>query len=224
MAVEFDFEEFLLEAEESMEKTIIVLKDELSGIRVGRANPLLLEKVKVDYYGAMTPITQVANISVPEPRMLTITPWEKSMISVIEKAILTSDIGLTPSNDGKIIRLIFPELTTERRQNLVKSMAKIGEEAKIAIRQIRRTQNDTVKKLEKDSSITEDDQKDLEKSIQDLTDKYIKIIDNVMAAKEKEIMEPECTWLYPQHHGVREREREPELEGMELQRMTPPSD
>ena len=189
MAVEFDFEEFLLEAEESMEKTIIVLKDELSGIRVGRANPLLLEKVKVDYYGAMTPITQVANISVPEPRMLTITPWEKSMISVIEKAILTSDIGLTPSNDGKIIRLIFPELTTERRQNLVKSMAKIGEEAKIAIRQIRRTQNDTVKKLEKDSSITEDDQKDLEKSIQDLTDKYIKEIDEITAAKEKEILE-----------------------------------
>ena len=140
MAEEFDFDVFMMEAEEGMESAIKALKNDLMGIRAGRANPLLLEKIQVDYYGTMTPINQMANVSVPEPRLLTIAPWEKSMLSEIEKAILKSDLGITPNNDGKIIRLVFPELNAERRSQLAKQVSKLGEEAKVVVRQARRDQ------------------------------------------------------------------------------------
>ncbi len=189
MAEIFDFEEFMMEAEVEMENPIRALKNELTSIRAGRANPLLLEKVQVDYYGTMTPINQVANVSVPEPRMLMISPWEKSMLSEIEKAIFKSDIGITPNSDGKVIRLVFPELTAERRGELTKTVSKIGEKAKVAIRQARKNSMDVIKKAQKESSITEDDQKSLEKDIQDMTDKYIKLTDTLVEDKSKEIME-----------------------------------
>ncbi len=189
MAEEFDFDEFLMETEEGMESAIKALKNELMGIRAGRANPMLLERIIVDYYGTPTPINQMANVSVPEPRLLTIAPWEKSMLSEIEKAIFKSDLGITPNNDGKIIRLVFPELNAERRAQLAKTVKKAGEDAKVVIRQARKNGMDTIKKAEKDGLITEDDLKLSEKDVQDLTDKYTKLVDDVVDDKNKEITE-----------------------------------
>lgn len=175
--------------EEKMQKSITAFKHELSTIRAGRANPAILEKISVLYYGTPTPLQQVANISIPEARMIEIKPWEASLIKEIEKAILTSDIGLTPTNDGKQIRLVLPELTQERRKDLSKQVKKKGEEAKVAVRNIRREAMDYFKKAQKNSEITEDELKGSEEKVQKLTDKYVKEIDNVVAAKEKEIME-----------------------------------
>jgi ribosome recycling factor len=175
--------------EEKMEKTIQVLKDELGSLRAGRANPSLLNKITVDYYGVQTPITQLANISVPEAKLIVIHPWDAKILQEVEKSIQKSDIGINPINDGKVIRLVFPALTEERRKELVKIVRKNGEEAKISIRSIRRDIIDSYKKQEKNSEITEDDLKDSEKDIQEITDSYIKEIDRLMEDKEKEIME-----------------------------------
>ena len=172
-----------------MEKTIDVMKSEFNTIRAGRANPKLLDRITVDYYGTPTPLNQVGNISSPEPRLLVISPWESKMISDIEKAIQKSDLGLNPTNDGKIIRLVFPELNEERRKELTKVARKSAEEAKVAIRAIRRDAIEQVKKLKKDSLITEDEQRKAEEDAQKLTDKAIKDVDAICAAKEKEIME-----------------------------------
>ena len=176
-------------AVEKMGKTNSVYQEELRSIRAGRANPQLLDRITVDYYGTPTPINQVGNVSSPEPRMLVIAPWESSMIKEIEKAIQKSDLGLNPSNDGKIIRLIFPELNEERRKELTKVARKGAEDAKVAIRSIRRDAIEQIKKLKKDSVITEDDQRKGEDDAQKLTDKAIKDVDAICAAKEKEIME-----------------------------------
>ena len=173
--------------EEKMQKTMHSLSGEFGSIRAGRANPHVLDKIKVDYYGTPTPLQQVGNISVPEPRMLQIAPWEKSLIRAIEKAIMASDVGITPNNDGSVIRLVFPELTEERRKDLVKDVKKKGEEAKVAIRNIRRDANDAFKKLAKED-ISEDEIKDLEKDVQKLTDKYIKDIEKAVEDKSKEIL------------------------------------
>lgn len=173
--------------EEKMKKTLASLESELVTIRAGRANPHILDKLAVDYYGAPTPLQQVANITVPEARMIQIQPWESSLIKGIEKAILTSDLGLNPSNDGKVIRLVFPELTEERRKELVKDVKKKGEAAKVAVRNIRRDANDAFKKLAK-QDVSEDEIKELEEKIQKITDKYIKEVDAAVDAKSKEIM------------------------------------
>ena len=170
-----------------MQKTQNNLEEELATIRAGRANPNVLNKLTVDYYGMQTPIQQVANISVPEARMIQIQPWEKSLIKEIEKAILTSDIGINPSNDGSVIRLVFPELTEDRRKEIVKDVKKKGEAAKVAIRNIRRDGNDAFKKL-KGSDVSEDEIKDLETELQNLTDKYIANIDKAVEAKSKEVL------------------------------------
>lgn len=170
-----------------MQKTESNLDAELATIRAGRANPNVLNKLTVDYYGMQTPIQQVANISVPEARMIQIQPWEKSLIKEIEKAILTSDIGINPSNDGSVIRLIFPELTEDRRKELVKDVKKKGEAAKVAIRNIRRDGNDAFKKL-KGSDVSEDEIKDLEAELQKITDKYIANIDKAVEVKSKEVL------------------------------------
>lgn len=177
----------LKQFEEKMTKTLASLEKEYQGIRAGRANPHILDKIKVDYYGTPTPLQQVGNINVPEARMLCIQPWESSMIKPIEKAILNSDIGINPSNDGKVIRLLFPELTEERRKDLVKDVKKKGEEAKVAIRNIRRDANDAFKKLAKED-VSEDEIKDLEGEVQKLTDKYIKDIEKAVDEKSKEIL------------------------------------
>ena len=179
--------DILDETKERMNKTINVLKSELSGLRAGRANAQVLDRIMVDYWGSMTPITQLGNISTPEPRMLIIALWDTKMISAVEKAIQKSDLGINPANDGKVIRLIFPELTEERRKDLVKTVRKKGEESKVAIRSIRRDTMEQVKKQKKNSEITEDDQKQLETKAQKLTDDFIKEIDVILAAKEKEI-------------------------------------
>ncbi|MEZ4357030.1 MAG: ribosome recycling factor [Eubacteriales bacterium] len=179
----------LTNAKEKMEKSIAIFEKELAHIRAGRANPRLLDSVKVDYYGTPTPINQVGNISSPEPRLLVISPWDSSLIVEIEKAIMRSDIGINPSNDGKVIRLVFPELTQERRKELVKVLKKKGEETKVAVRSIRRDANELLKKEQKDSEITEDDLKELEEDVQKETDKFIKSIDKMMDSKETEIME-----------------------------------
>ena len=173
--------------EEKMKKTLGSLEAELTTIRAGRANPHILDKLTVDYYGSPTPIQQVANISVPEARMIQIQPWEKSMVKEIEKAILTSDIGINPTNDGTVIRLVFPELTEERRKELVKDVKKKGEAAKVAVRNIRRDGNDAFKKL-KGSDVSEDEIKGLEEELQKLTDKYIKEVDKSVEAKSKEVL------------------------------------
>ncbi len=173
--------------DEKMTKSYNSLVGELATIRAGRANPHILDKLTVDYYGVPTPIQQAANISVPEPRMIQIQPWEKSMVKEIEKAILTSDIGINPTNDGSVIRLVFPELTEERRKELAKDVKKKGEQAKVAIRNIRRDGNDTFKKL-KGTEVSEDEIKDLEDELQKLTDKYIKDIDKAVEEKSKEVM------------------------------------
>nr|WP_092068265.1 ribosome recycling factor [Dendrosporobacter quercicolus]NSL47027.1 ribosome recycling factor [Dendrosporobacter quercicolus DSM 1736]SDL73170.1 ribosome recycling factor [Dendrosporobacter quercicolus] len=175
--------------EEKMKKAIDALRRELASLRAGRATPALLDKISVDYYGSPTPVNQVANISVPEPRMITIQPWEKTMLAAIEKAILKSDLGLTPSSDGVIIRLSIPQLTQQRRTELAKVIHKKAEEARVAVRNIRRDANDSVKKLEKDKMISEDETKKAQEDMQKLTDRYIKEIDMVMTTKEKEIME-----------------------------------
>ena len=173
--------------EDKMKKTLASLESELATIRAGRANPHILDKLTVDYYGAPTPLQQVANITVPEARMIQIQPWESSLIKGIEKAILTSDLGLNPNNDGKIIRLVLPELTEERRKELVKDVKKKGEGAKVAVRNIRRDANDAFKKLAK-QDVSEDEIKDLETAVQKLTDKYIKDVDAAVDAKSKEIL------------------------------------
>lgn len=172
-----------------MDKTLKVLKEELAGIRAGRANPHLLDKITVDYYGTPTPITQLANIAVPEARQITIQPWDAKIVNDIVKAIQASDIGINPNSDGKVIRLIFPPLSEERRRELTKDVKKIGERDKVAIRQIRRDALEAFKKMEKNKEITEDDLKDAEKDIQKITDEYIDKIDQIVEAKVKEIME-----------------------------------
>ena len=173
---------------ERMNKTISVLQQELNGLRAGRANPQVLDRVMVDYYGTPTPINQLGNISTPEPRMLVIAVWDQKAIPAVEKAIQKSDVGINPSNDGKVIRLVFPELTEERRKELVKVVRKKGEESKVAIRSIRRDANEQIKKQQKDNELTEDDLKRLEEKIQKLTDELIREIDTIVSAKEKEIL------------------------------------
>ena len=176
-------------AKEKMQKSCAVYERDMMGLRAGRANPQLLDRIMVDYYGTPTPINQVGNISSPEPRLLVIAPWEAKMIPQIEKAIQKSDLGLNPSNDGKIIRLVFPELNEERRRDLTKIASKGAEETKVAIRSIRRDAIEQIKKMKKNSEITEDDQHDAEEKMQKLTDKAIKDVDEIFAKKEKEIME-----------------------------------
>ena len=175
--------------EEKMKKSIASYNENLSTIRAGRANPDVLKRVNVDYYGSPTPISSIAEIKVTDARTITITAWDKSAMKGIEKAILTSDIGINPQNDGGAIRLTFPPTTEERRKELSKQISKMGEDAKVAVRNIRRDANDKIKAMKKDSEMTEDEAKSSDKSIQDLTDKYIKEIDTITAAKTKEIME-----------------------------------
>lgn len=177
------------ESEDKMKKSIEILRKDLSTMRAGRANPSILDKLMVDYYGTATPVNQVANISAPEPRVLTIQPWDKSMVPAIEKSILKSDLGLNPSSDGSVIRIIIPQLTQERRLELVKSIKKKSEDTRVSLRNIRRESNDKLKNLEKGKIITEDENKKGQDEIQKLTDKYIKEVDHVLEAKEKEIME-----------------------------------
>lgn len=174
--------------EEKMQKSYNNLLDEFGSIRAGRANPHVLDQLRVDYYGAPTPIQSVANVSVPEARMIQIQPWEGSMLKEIEKVILVSDLGINPTNDGKCIRLVFPELTEERRKDLAKDIKKKGEGAKVAVRNIRRDANDSMKKLGKSGDVSEDEIKDLESQVQKVTDKYIAEIDKAVAEKTKEIM------------------------------------
>ena len=174
--------------ETKMTKTLESLDREYNGIRAGRANPHILDKIVVDYYGSPTPIQQVGNITVPEARIIMIQPWESKMIKEIEKAIMQSDIGINPSNDGKAIRLVFPELTEERRKELAKDVKKKGEAAKVAVHNIRRDANDALKKLEKAKEISEDEFADIEKEVQKLTDKYVAEVDKAIDAKTKEIM------------------------------------
>lgn len=176
-------------ANEKMEKSINSLKYEYNSIRAGRANAAVLDRISVDYYGSPTPINQMAAISVPEPRILAIQPWDMSALSLIEKAILSSDLGINPSNDGRIIRLVFPALTEERRKQLSKDVSKYAEEAKVAVRQIRRDCIDKIKTMKKNSEITEDDQKYGEDKLQKITDEFVKKIDEIADAKTKEIME-----------------------------------
>lgn len=176
------------QGEEKMQKTIAETKREFSGIRTGRANPLILDKINVDYYGTATPLRQISNISVQDGQALIIQPYDKSALGAIEKAILKSDLGVTPNNDGANVRINFPPLTEERRKELVKQVKKIGEENKVAIRNIRRDMTDTLKKLEKSESIPEDEVKKHQEQIQKITDKYTKEIDTVVAEKEKEVL------------------------------------
>ena len=174
--------------EEKMMKTVSVYEENLAEIRAGRANPAILNKITIDYYGTPTPINQVAGISVPEARLIVIQPWDGSILKEIEKEILKSDIGINPSNDGKVIRLAFPELNEERRKEIVKDIRKMAEEAKVAIRSIRRDAIDEAKAMQKNSEISEDELKGAEDSIQKLTDKYVEQIDNILDKKEKEVM------------------------------------
>ncbi len=179
--------EKLKEYNDKMQKSYDFLKEDLASIRAGRANPHVLDKIKVDYYGTPTPINQVGNISVPEARIIQIAPWDKGLIKDIEKALMTSDLGITPSNDGAIIRLVFPELTEERRKQLTKDIRKKGEEAKVAVRNVRRDGNDALKKL-KGTDVSEDEINDLNDELQKITDKFIKDIDVAVEDKNKEIM------------------------------------
>ena len=178
----------LNEFQDKMEKSLNNLEEEYAGVRAGRANPHVLDKLRVDYYGTPSPIQSVANVSVPEPRMIQIQPWEASMVKEIEKAIMASDLGINPTNDGKLIRLVFPELTEERRKELAKDVKKKGESAKVAIRNIRRDGNDAFKKLAKSEDISEDEIKDLETALQKITDKYIANVDKAVEEKTKEIL------------------------------------
>jgi ribosome recycling factor len=181
-------DERLVQYDDKMQKTMNNLSEEFGSIRAGRANPHVLDKIRVDYYGTPSTLQQVANVSVPEPRMIQIQPWEGSLVKVIEKAILTSDLGINPTNDGKVIRLVFPELTEERRKELAKDVKKKGEAAKVAIRNIRRDAIDSFKKLGKSSDISEDEIKELEDETQKLTDKYIANVDKAVEEKTKEIL------------------------------------
>ena len=174
--------------EEKMQKSIESLEREYNSIRAGRANPHVLDKIKVDYYGTPTPLQQVGNVSVPEPRIITIQPWETSLLKAIEKEIMQSDIGINPTNDGKVIRLVFPELTEERRKELAKDVKKKGEAAKVAVRNIRRDANDAFKKLSKAKEISEDDMGNLEDDIQKMTDTFITKVDKAVEAKTKEVL------------------------------------
>ena len=176
-------------AKEKMKKSCEVYERDMMSLRAGRANPKLLDRIMVDYYGTPTPIPQIGNISSPEPRLLVISPWDPKLIPLIEKSIQKSDLGLNPSNDGKIIRLVFPELNEERRRDLTKVASKGAEDTKVAIRSIRRDAIEQIKKLKKNSEITEDDQRDAEEDMQKLTDKAVKEVDEIYAKKEKEIME-----------------------------------
>ena len=180
-----DFKEF----NRKMDKTLEILQEDFGAIRAGRANARVLDRITVEYYGVDTPIGQVGTISSPDARTLVIQPWDGSLLKKIEKAIQSSDLGINPQNDGRVIRLVFPQLTEERRRELAKQVRKYGEDAKVAVRNIRRDAMDYVKKLKKDSEITEDDQKKAEKDLQELTDKYIKKVDDACAVKEKELME-----------------------------------
>lgn len=182
-------EKVYAKTKERMEKTITSLKFEYNSIRAGRANAAVLDRIQVDYYGVPTPINQMAAISVPDARTLAIQPWDASALKLIEKAIQASDLGINPNNDGRVIRLAFPPLTEERRKQISKDVSKFGEEAKVAIRQIRRDSIDIIDKMKKNSEITEDDQKDGKEELQKITDEYIKKIDEIAAAKTKEIME-----------------------------------
>jgi len=181
-------DDILTISEEKMNKTLASLEDELSTIRAGRANPAILNKITVDYYGSPTPLQQMANISVPEARLIQIQPWDKTQIKPIEKAINMSEIGINPTDDGTVIRLIFPELTEDRRKELSKDVKKKGEDAKIALRNIRRDANDRIKKAEKDGEFTEDDSKQTEEAVQKLTDKFMEKLDKAIDEKTKEIM------------------------------------
>ena len=177
-----------VEFEDKMKKTLVALGNDYAGLRAGRANPAVLDRLRVDYYGASSKINEVAAVSVPEPRMLMIQPWDVTLVKEIEKAILASDIGITPSNDGKVIRLSFPQPTEERRKELAKEAKKLGEDAKVAVRNVRRDALDKFKKQEKAKEITEDEMKSIETDVQKLTDKYTAEIDKMVAEKEKEIM------------------------------------
>lgn len=176
-------------SEDKMTKTISILKKDLASLRAGRANPAMLDRITVEYYGTDTPLAQLANISAPEPRVIIIQPWDAKAISSIEKAILKSDLSINPSNDGRIIRLVIPQLTEERRKDLVKLIKKMGEEAKVAIRNTRRDANESLKKFKKDGKIAEDEWKKAEDEMQKITDKFIKEVDTALEVKEKEIME-----------------------------------
>ena len=183
MAVEFK------EFSRKMDRTLEILQEDFGAIRAGRANARVLDRIEVEYYGVATPVGQVGTISSPDARTLVIQPWDGSLLKKIEKAIQTSDLGINPQNDGRVIRLVFPQLTEERRRELAKQVRKYGEDAKVAVRNIRRDAMDYIKKLKKDSTITEDEQKKAEKDLQELTDKYIKKVDDACAVKEKELME-----------------------------------
>lgn len=176
------------EYSDKMQKTIEHLAQDYAAVRAGRANPHVLDKIKVDYYGTPTPLQQVGNISVPDPRIIQIQPWEKSLLKEIEKAIQMSDVGINPTNDGTVIRLVFPELTEERRKDLVKDIKKKGEDAKVAIRNVRRDGNDAFKKLTKAEDLSEDEVKDLEDELQKATDKFVKEVDKMIEDKSKDIM------------------------------------
>ena len=180
-----DFKEF----NRKMDKTLEILQEDFGAIRAGRANARVLDRITVEYYGVDTPVGQVGTISSPDARTLVIQPWDGSLLKKIEKAIQASDLGINPQNDGRVIRLVFPQLTEERRKELAKQVRKYGEDAKVAVRNVRRDAMDYIKKLKKDSEITEDDQKKAEKDLQELTDKYIKKVDEVCNVKEKELME-----------------------------------
>lgn len=180
----FDLKQY----EDMMNRTIEALEDDYATVRAGRANPRILDNVRIDYYGTPSPIQNVANVSVPEPRIIQIQPWEASLLKDIEKAVLAANIGITPNNDGKVIRLIFPELTEERRKDLVKEIKKKAENGKVSIRNTRRDANDEIKKLKKDSDISEDQAKTFEEDVQKLTDKFVEKIDEITAEKEKEIL------------------------------------
>lgn len=183
------YKDLINSSEESMKKSIAYLKEELATIRAGKANPKLVDKIQVSYYGTMTPINQVANISVPDPRTIVIQPWDGSLLKEIEKAIMTSDLGINPTNDGKLIRLSIPPLTEERRRDLLKLVKKETENSKIAVRNIRRDAIEEFKKMEKSSELTKDDLKKAEEEAQKITDKYIKLVDDIYKDKEKEVLE-----------------------------------
>lgn len=183
------YKEAIAKFEEKMNVVLEVQKKEFAGIRTGRANPSLLDRVQVDYYGTLTPLPQTATVSTPDPRSLLVTPWDKSMLGKVEKAILASDLGLTPNNDGSVIRMSLPHLTEERRKDLVKLVKKIAEDMRVAVRNVRRDAVEAVKKMEKDSLITEDDLKRAQDEIQKATDKHIAEVDKLLATKETEIMQ-----------------------------------
>jgi ribosome recycling factor len=183
------YDDILKKTRSGMEKAIDALKKEFSKVRTGRASTALLDEVRVDYYGTPTPLNQVGSLTVPEPRMIMIQPWEKNLLPEIEKAILKSDLGLNPSSDGQLIRIAIPPLTEERRKEMVKLVKRMGEDARIAIRNVRRDSNDALKKMEKEKEISEDELKRGEKDIQDLTDQYVKKVDELISSKETEVME-----------------------------------